>query len=399
MSEFSEVAEAIAPFEEAAASGVEIAEAGETVLAQVEPMVDASLQPEAVSEVVATAETAVSEPVAASAPVARTNGAGVEKQDDATDASGKRVVRTLAVGQEVKGTVKRISEFGAFVDIGVGRDGLVHVSELSVRRVGKVSDVLHEGQQVTLWIKKLDREKNRISLTMISPDTKTMRDLEKDDVVTGTVTRIVPYGAFIDLGVGRDALLHVREMSNRFVAKPEDVVKVGDQVEAKIIEIQRRRGRIDLSMKGLHPEPEPEPQPEPPPAPAQQYSQPQQRDQQYGQQQRDPQQRDSQPRGQQQRGQQQRDQQYGQPSRDQQHGQQQRDQQHVEPQQSDAADHFDEVEVLSPMELAFKKAMEESGVTLSFDKKKQGKKGQPHRRQNIREQQEEIFERTLKQGR
>ena len=371
MSEFSEVAEAIAPVEEAAASGIEIAEAGETVLAQVDPVAEASLQPV---------------PVASKAAAS----AGAEKQDDATDANGKRVVRTLAVGQEVKGTVKRISEFGAFVDIGVGRDGLVHVSELSVRRVGKVSDVLHDGQQVTLWIKKLDREKNRISLTMISPDTKTMRDLEKDDVVMGTVTRIVPYGAFVDVGVGRDALLHVREMSNRFVAKPEDVVKVGDQVEAKIIEIQRRRGRIDLSMRGLHPEPEPEPQPEAPPAPVQQYSQPQQRDQQ---------QRGQQQRGQQQRGQQQRDQQYGQPPRDQYHGQQQRDQQQVEPQQSDVADQFDEVEVLSPMELAFKKAMEESGVTLSFDKKKQGKKGQPHRRQNSREQQEEIFERTLKQGR
>lgn len=396
MSEFSEVAEAIAPVEEAAASGIEIAEAGETVLAHVEPPAEPSSQSVSASEPVAATEAAVSEPDSASEPVAgeAADGAKVEKQDETTDASGKRVVRTLAVGQEVQGTVKRISEFGAFVDIGVGRDGLVHVSELSVRRVGKVSDVLHDGQQVTLWIKKLDREKNRISLTMISPDTKTMRDLEKDDVVMGTVTRIVPYGAFVDVGVGRDALLHVREMSNRFVAKPEDVVKVGDQVEAKIIEIQRRRGRIDLSMKGLHPEPEPEPQPEAPPAPAQQYSQPQQRDQQYSQQQRDPQQR-----GQQQRGQQQRDQQYGQQPRDQQHGQQQRDQQHVEPQQSDAADHFDEVEVLSPMELAFKKAMEESGVTLSFDKKKQGKKGQPHRRQNIREQQEEIFERTLKQGR
>lgn len=393
MSEFSEVAEAIAPVEEAAASGIEIAEAGETVLAHVEPPAEPSSQPVSASEPVAATEAAVSEPVSANKPVAgeAADGAKVEKQDETTDANGKRVVRTLAVGQEVKGTVKRISEFGAFVDIGVGRDGLVHVSELSVRRVGKVSDVLHDGQQVTLWIKKLDREKNRISLTMISPDTKTMRDLEKDDVVMGTVTRIVPYGAFVDVGVGRDALLHVREMSNRFVAKPEDVVKVGDQVEAKIIEIQRRRGRIDLSMKGLHPEPEPEPQPEaPPPPPVQQYSQPQQRD---------PQQRDQQHRNQQQRGQQQRDQQYGQQPREQYHGQQQRDQQQVEPQQSDATDHFDEVEVLSPMELAFKKAMEESGVTLNFDKKKQGKKGQPHRRQNIREQQEEIFERTLKQGR
>jgi uncharacterized protein len=83
-----------------------------------------------------------------------------------------RVVKLLAVGQQIIGTVKRVTEFGAFVDIGVGRDGLVHISELSVRRVGKVADVLKEGQEITVWIKKLDRDRNRISLSMIEPGTK-----------------------------------------------------------------------------------------------------------------------------------------------------------------------------------------------------------------------------------
>ena len=114
-------------------------------------------------------------------------------------------VRILSVGQQVTGTVKRIADFGAFVDIGVGRDGLIHISELSVRRVGKVTDVLAEGQEVTAWIKKLDRDRNRISLTLIDPNTKTIRDLNKDDLVQGTVTRILPYGAFVDIGIGRDA--------------------------------------------------------------------------------------------------------------------------------------------------------------------------------------------------
>ena len=172
------------------------------------------------------------------------------------DASG-RVVKLLSVGQEVNGTVKRLTEFGAFVDIGVGRDGLIHISEMSVRRVGKVSDVLQEGQVATLWIKKLDRDRNRISLTMIEPGKRTIRDLDKGDLVEGTVTRMMPYGAFIDIGVGRDALLHVREMGENFVAKPEDVVTVGETIEARIIDISRRRSRIDLSIKGLRPEPEP----------------------------------------------------------------------------------------------------------------------------------------------
>lgn len=168
----------------------------------------------------------------------------------------KRVVRVLSVGQELKGTVKRIADFGAFVDIGVGRDGFLHVSELSVLSVGKVSDVLSKGQEVTVWIKQLDRERNRISLTMVSPDTKTIRDLNEGDILPGKVTRIVPYGAFIDLGVGRDALLHIREMSNGYVKQPEDIVQIGEDLDVKIIALNRRRYRIDLSLKGLRPEPE-----------------------------------------------------------------------------------------------------------------------------------------------
>ena len=168
----------------------------------------------------------------------------------------KKIVKTLAVGMELEGRVKRLADFGAFVDIGVGRDGLVHISEVSVKRVAKISDVLQVGDTVKVWIKELDRAKNRISLTMISPDTRTIHDLNEGDVVTGTVTRLAPYGAFVDIGVERDGMLHVKEMGNGYVAKPEDVVKVGDVVEVRISHLDKRRGRIDLSMKGLRPESE-----------------------------------------------------------------------------------------------------------------------------------------------
>lgn len=247
-----------------------------------------------------------------------------------------RVVKLLAVGQQVIGTVKRVTEFGAFVDIGVGRDGLVHISELSVRRVGKVTDVLKDGQEVTVWIKKLDRDRNRISLTMIEPGTKTIRDLEKGEVLQGTVTRILPYGAFVDIGVGRDALLHIREMSERYIARPEDVVTVGDVIEARIIELSRRRQRVDLSMKGLRPEPEPEPVAAPvveetvaaaAPAP-----------------------------------------------------------------EEDVVDEFADMEVLTPMEMAFKRAMEAEGIKLDVrDKKGRNKKG----KRGSRSLQDEIIARTL----
>lgn len=166
----------------------------------------------------------------------------------------KKVVKVLSVGMEIEGVVRRVAEFGAFIDIGVGTDGLVHISELSIGRVGKVSDRLKEGDPVRAWIKELDRDRNRISLTLIEPGTKTIRDLQEGELVKGTVTRVVPYAAFLDIGIGRDAMLHIREMSDSFVRSVEDVANVGDELEVKILSLDRRRQRIDLSLKGLRPE-------------------------------------------------------------------------------------------------------------------------------------------------
>jgi transcriptional accessory protein Tex/SPT6 len=257
--------------------------------------------------------------------------------EDGAQEDGGTVVRMLSVGQQVKGTVKRITEFGAFVDIGVGRDGLVHISELSAKRVGKVSDVLQEGQEVTLWIKKLDRDRNRISLTMIEPGKRTIRDLQKGEVIEGTVTRLLPYGAFIDIGIGRDALLHVREMGEGFIAKPDDVVQVGQTVEVRVIEIARRRSRVDLSMRGLRPEPEAPAAPEP----------------------------------------------------------QLQTQSEPEP-EPEVTDDFADVEVLTPMQLAFKRAQEKSGVVLPTGKP--GKNNKRHESAKKRAQQEDIIARTLNSG-
>ena len=262
---------------------------------------------------------------------------GAQSDDSVDEEGGKPQVRLLSVGQAVVGAVKRISEFGAFVDIGVGRDGLVHISELSPRRIAKVTDVLQEGMEATFWIKKLDRDRNRISLTMIEPGVKTIRNMEKDDIVQGTVTRIMPYGAFVDIGIGRDALLHVREMGERYIAKPEDVVQVGEVIEARIIDISRRRARVDLSVKGLRPEPEPEPEPE------------REREPSRGRASAPPQ---------------------------------------PEPEE-EQVDNFADMEVLSPFAAALRRAEESSGVKLNVRKQaKRNKKVE-------RELHEEIFERTL----
>ena len=276
---------------QAAAETEAVAEVTEAVAVEVAPVVEAvaevSGEAEAATEgVLESVSDAISEAVAGAAEAVTEKAADVveavsekvsevvaevtgndEGDDDSTDddstdddnAEGgdRRVVR-LSVGQEVKGIIKRITDFGAFVDIGAGRDGLMHISELAVGRVNQVADVVQAGQEMTLWIKKLDRARNRISLTLISPDTKTIKDINDGDVVPGTVTRLVPYGAFIDLGMGTDALLHVREMSNNYVAKPEDVVKIGETLDVRILTVNRRRRRIDVSLKGLRDEPEPE---------------------------------------------------------------------------------------------------------------------------------------------
>ncbi len=259
-----------------------------------------------------------------------------ERSDEASDDNmvgfgdendeSKNVVY-LSVGQEVKGTIKRTTDFGAFVDIGAGRDGLIHISELAVGRINKVNDVVKQGQEVTAWIKKLDRSRNRISLTLIAPDTKTIKDLQEGEVIKGTVSKMMPYGAFIDIGVGTDALLHIREMSNGYVNKPEDVVKTGEEIDVRIITVDRRRRRIDLSLKGLRDEPEME-------APVAV--------------------------------------------------------QEAEP-EATATDTFADVEVLSPMELAFKRAMQAEGVELDVKDNRRNKRN----RKGNRSMQEEIISRTL----
>ncbi len=302
------------------------------VVAEVVEVVEAEVVEEAVvAEPVASDDSPVVaeavESVEAAAPAVE----AAEATDGQGDDEDAPVVKLLSVGQPIQGTVKRITEFGAFVDIGVGRDGLVHISELSTTRVAKVNDVLSEGQEFTFWIKKLDRDRNRISLTLIEPGQRTIRDLQVGEVVEGTVTRILPYGAFIDIGVGRDALLHVREMAEGFVAKPEDVVKAGEAVEVRIIEVARRRNRIDVSMKGLRPEPEQ-------PAAA------------------NPSAGDV-----------------------------------VEESEAEVEDKFAEIEALTTMQMAFLKAQERSGVSLPTSKKK-SKRNEAARK---RAMQEDIIARTL----
>ena len=154
----------------------------------------------------------------------------------------------LAPKMKFEGAVKAVELYGAFVDFGAERDGLVHISQISENTVSRVADVLQEGDKVTVWVRQVDPEQGRVALTMIEPPERTIKDLEPDQILSGTVTKLVPYGAFVDIGVEREGLIHISEMSNGFVGKPSDVMEVGAEIEVRVVKVNQKRRRIELSL-------------------------------------------------------------------------------------------------------------------------------------------------------
>lgn len=158
----------------------------------------------------------------------------------------------IAEGQTRTGMVKRIVDYGAFIDLG-GYEGLLHVSELDHRRVEHPADILTEGDEVDVFILGLDRDKERVSLSrkklLKSPWEIALEKYHQGDIVEGTVVRIAPFGAFVELDPGVDGLVHISQLADYRVEKPEDVVKGGDKVNVKIIGIDPAEKRIGLSIK------------------------------------------------------------------------------------------------------------------------------------------------------
>jgi small subunit ribosomal protein S1 len=163
----------------------------------------------------------------------------------------KHTWNDLEPGLQTEGKVVRLEKFGAFVDLGAETDGLVHISEMGTGRVNKPSDVVSEGDVIAVWIKDIDRKSRRISLTMLEPPEVDIRTLKPDMVLTGQVVRLESFGAFVDIGAGRDGMIHVSEMGRGYVGNPSEIMSVGDQVQVRVLEVDPRRGRISLSMKDL----------------------------------------------------------------------------------------------------------------------------------------------------
>ena len=163
----------------------------------------------------------------------------------------------IKVKQHFTGTVVKTGLAGAIIDIGAGRPAVIHISQIVPETpdqpIKRVEDVLKVGQQVDAWVKRTKDE--RIELTMIKPLDLEWRDIKKGMTVKGHVVRLEKFGAFVEIGAERPGLIHISEMAHGYVRQPSDVVKEGDEVEAEVIDVNRKKKQIKLSMKALQPEP------------------------------------------------------------------------------------------------------------------------------------------------
>ncbi|GAA6114666.1 30S ribosomal protein S1 [Apilactobacillus apinorum] len=169
------------------------------------------------------------------------------------------VMGKLNVGDVVEGKVARMTDFGAFVDLG-GIDGLVHVSEISYDRVNKPADVLENGQDVKVKVIAMDEERGRISLSIKQTQAQPWDEIEEKapqgSTVKVTIKKIVDFGAFAEVIPGVEGLIHISQISHKHVNAPSDVLKVGETVDAKVLDVNPSEHRLALSLRALEPEPE-----------------------------------------------------------------------------------------------------------------------------------------------
>ena len=175
----------------------------------------------------------------------------VEETYEEIEEAGPSSIHDLRKKMRLQGTVSRVELFGAFIDVGVGADGLVHISQLKSERVNRVSEVVSEGDQVTVWVLNLEPGRKRIDLTMIEPPAVDWNEIRAGQVYSGRVKRVEQYGAFVDIGATRDGLVHVSEITSDYIQDPKEYVKVGDEIQVKVLQVDTRKRRIELSMKEI----------------------------------------------------------------------------------------------------------------------------------------------------
>ncbi len=168
--------------------------------------------------------------------------------------AAKKIFSELAAGDVVEGKVARMTNFGAFIDLG-GVDGLVHVSEISYDHVDKPADVLEVGQEVKVKVLNVDPERERISLSIKQTLPGPWDDIEEkaavSTVLTGTVKRLTSFGAFVEVFPGVEGLVHISQISHKHIATPADVLEAGQEVKVKVLNVDPERQRLGLSIKAL----------------------------------------------------------------------------------------------------------------------------------------------------
>lgn len=171
-------------------------------------------------------------------------------------------IAELRPKMRLEGVVRKVELYGAFVDIGLERDGLIHISQLSDKPVNRVADVVREGQKVTVWVTQVDPRQGRVALTLVKPPDVEWKELAEGQIHTGRIVRVERYGLFVDIGAERPGLLHIQEMGRYH--RPE-MYRVGDEIEVRILQLDRRKKRIDLTLAETEMPPEEREEPLPSP--------------------------------------------------------------------------------------------------------------------------------------
>ena len=164
----------------------------------------------------------------------------------------------VTLKEQIKGKVIKVGAPGALVDIGKDKPAVLHISEI-LRPEGKencnnTAELLNVGDEIDVYVKRV--KDGLVQVTMIKPLALEWREIKKDMVVKGVVTKLEKFGAFVEIGAERPGLVHISEMAHSYVRQPSDVLKEGDEVEAQVLEVNKRKKQIKLSMKALQPEPE-----------------------------------------------------------------------------------------------------------------------------------------------
>ncbi len=154
----------------------------------------------------------------------------------------------LKPGQKLAGTITRLELFGAFADVGAEAEGLIHISKLSKKRITRVQDAVKVGDAVDVWIEKVDPAAKRLELTLIQPVALPWKDIKPGLTRKGRITRLERYGAFVDIGAERSGLIHVSEMGVGYLSDPSEILAVGDEVRVTVLEADRKKKQIRLSM-------------------------------------------------------------------------------------------------------------------------------------------------------